>query len=56
MDARGGGIVVVGRDGTSPRRLTAQGYHPAWSPDGRLIVVQHETNRLASYEPAVFDK
>ena len=37
LDARGGGILVVGRDGTSPRRLTAQGFHPAWSPDGRFI-------------------
>ena len=37
LDVRGGGILVVGRDGTSPRRLTAQGYHPAWSPDGRFI-------------------
>jgi Tol biopolymer transport system component len=31
------GIIVMGRDGSSPRRLTSRGYHPAWSPDASEI-------------------
>jgi Tol biopolymer transport system component/DNA-binding winged helix-turn-helix (wHTH) protein len=36
-DSREGGIFIARRDGRSPRRLTAAGFHPAWSPDGRFI-------------------
>jgi len=35
----GGGIWVMSATGESPRKLTDFGYHPAWSPDGREIVV-----------------
>jgi Tol biopolymer transport system component/DNA-binding winged helix-turn-helix (wHTH) protein len=37
MDAREGGIFVMTRDGGMPRRLTARGFRPDWSPDGRHI-------------------
>jgi dipeptidyl aminopeptidase/acylaminoacyl peptidase len=39
----GGDLYVLGADGTGLRRLTFQGGndHPAWSPDGRLIVYVH---------------
>ena len=33
-----GGIFVMGRTGESVRRLTHDGYTPAWSPDGTQIV------------------
>ena len=33
-----GGIFVMARDGSSPRRLTNRGFHPAWSPGGDEIV------------------
>jgi Tol biopolymer transport system component len=35
----GGGLFVMGATGESIRRLTDRGYHPAWSPDGKAIVV-----------------
>jgi eukaryotic-like serine/threonine-protein kinase len=35
----GGGIYVMGATGESARRLTDFGVSPAWSPDGREIVV-----------------
>ena len=38
----GGGIFVMGATGESVRRLTDFGYNPAWSPDGREIVVATE--------------
>jgi eukaryotic-like serine/threonine-protein kinase len=39
---RGEGIFVVGATGESPRRLTAFGSNPSWSPDGRSIVFGSE--------------
>ena len=33
----GGGIIVMGAAGESPRRLTDFGHDPAWSPDGKEI-------------------
>jgi eukaryotic-like serine/threonine-protein kinase len=35
----GGGIFVMGSTGESVKRLTDFGFNPAWSPDGRQIVV-----------------
>ena len=38
----GGGIYVMGATGESVRRIAAFGHNPAWSPDGREIVVGDE--------------
>ena len=35
----GGGIFVMGATGENVRRITDFGYHPAWSPDGKEIVL-----------------
>src|SRR5262249_52464880 len=35
---QGGGIFVMGRTGESPRLVSADGFNPAWSPDGKEIV------------------
>ncbi len=37
-----GGLFLVGATGENSRRLTSFGYDPAWSPDGREIVVATE--------------
>jgi len=36
--SEGGGVFVAGATGESARRLTDEGFHPAWSPDGASIV------------------
>jgi eukaryotic-like serine/threonine-protein kinase len=41
-DRDGGGIFLMGATGESVRRLTDFGYNPAWSPDGREILVATE--------------
>jgi Tol biopolymer transport system component len=33
----GGGLYVMGRTGESVRRVSDQGYNPAWSPDGNTL-------------------
>jgi eukaryotic-like serine/threonine-protein kinase len=38
----GGGIFLMGATGESVRRLTDFGFNPAWSPDGREILVATE--------------
>jgi serine/threonine protein kinase/dipeptidyl aminopeptidase/acylaminoacyl peptidase len=38
----GGGIYVMGATGESARRVTSFGFNPAWSPDGRQLVVAGE--------------
>src|SRR4029077_12940754 len=38
----GGGIFLMGATGESVRRLTDFGYDPAWSPDGKEILVATE--------------
>ncbi len=42
-DRAGGGIFVMGATGESVRKLTDFGYNPAWSPDGREIVLSSES-------------
>ena len=37
-DRSGGGIFVMGRTGEGVRRVTDDGYNPAWSPDGTRLV------------------
>jgi Tol biopolymer transport system component len=39
----GGGIFLMGAMGESVKRLTNVGFNPAWSPDGRSIVVATES-------------
>jgi serine/threonine protein kinase/Tol biopolymer transport system component len=39
----GGGIFLMGATGESVRRLADFGYNPAWSPDGKEIVVATES-------------
>ena len=34
----GGGIFVMGRTGEAARRVTREGFNPAWSPDGARLV------------------
>jgi serine/threonine protein kinase len=41
-DREGGGIFLMGATGESVRRLTDFGYNPAWSPDGRELLVATE--------------
>ena len=41
-ECEGGGIFVMGASGESVRRVTDFGYNPAWSPDGRRLVVGTE--------------
>jgi len=38
-ERQGGGIFVMGATGESPRRLTDFGYNPAFSPNGRELLV-----------------
>ncbi|HEX7251693.1 MAG TPA: protein kinase [Thermoanaerobaculia bacterium] len=39
----GGGIFIMGATGENVRRLTDFGFNPAWSPDGKQIVINSET-------------
>ncbi len=41
-ERQGGGIFVMGATGESPRRVLEFGFHPAWSPDGKELVVATE--------------
>ena len=41
-EREGGGIFVMGATGESVRRVSDSGYNPAWSPDGRELVVATE--------------
>ena len=41
-DRDGGGIFVMGRTGEAVRRVTNQGFQPAWLPDGHQLVFSTE--------------
>jgi Tol biopolymer transport system component len=45
----GGGLFLMGATGESVRRLTSEGYDPAWSPDGREVV--YSTEELQTFWP-----
>lgn len=45
-EREGGGVFVMGATGESVRRLVDRGYHPAWSPNGKTIVVSTVTFAL----------
>ena len=36
-EREGGGLFVMGATGESARRLSDQGFHPSWSPDGKEV-------------------
>jgi Tol biopolymer transport system component len=38
-DRAGKGIYVMGATGENPRRIADFGYHPSWSPDGKMLAV-----------------
>ncbi|MBP9142951.1 MAG: serine/threonine-protein kinase [Thermoanaerobaculia bacterium] len=38
-ECQGGGLFVMGATGENARRIADFGHHPAWSPDGREVVV-----------------
>ena len=38
----GGGLFVMGATGESVRRVTTEGYDPAWSPDGKMLTYATE--------------
>ena len=44
----GGGLFVMGRTGESVRRLTPNGFTPAWFPDGQRIVYATANDRPSS--------
>jgi Tol biopolymer transport system component len=40
----GGGLFVMGATGESVRRITDEGFDPAWSPDGKSVVYSMEAS------------
>ena len=38
----GGGLFIMGATGESPRRVTEEGFDPAWSPDGSSLIFTTE--------------
>jgi Tol biopolymer transport system component len=47
-DRDGGGLYVMGRTGEAPRRVTSEGFDPAWSPDSRHLVYSTVTAPIAT--------
>ncbi len=52
-DCGGGGIFVMGATGESSRKVIDFGYTPAWSPDGRELVVATERPALPTGRPGL---
>lgn len=48
---RGGGIFIMAKDGSSPRRLTSRGFQPTWSPDGTEIAFSTRRTDWIPAEP-----
>lgn len=44
----GGGVFVMGATGETPLRITDFGFDPAWSPDGRSLVITEERVMVAT--------
>jgi Tol biopolymer transport system component len=42
----GGGLFLMGATGENPRRLTREGFHPAWSADGKQVA--YSTGQFAT--------
>jgi serine/threonine protein kinase len=49
-EREGGGILVMGRTGESPRIVAEKGFSPAWSPDGKQIA--YSTRPFLSWDQA----
>ena len=47
-DRDGGGLFVMSRTGDAQRRVTSEGFDPAWSPDGKHLVYATQTAPLAT--------
>jgi Tol biopolymer transport system component len=41
-DREGGGLFVMGATGETPLRVTSEGVHPCWSPDGKSLAYTTE--------------
>ena len=41
-EREGGGLFIMGATGESVRRVTSDGYDPAWSPDGKFLAYSTE--------------
>ena len=50
----GGGLFVMGATGEAVRRVTREGYHPVWSPDGTqlLYVTQNISDPSVRFTPS----
>ncbi|HUF22797.1 MAG TPA: protein kinase, partial [Vicinamibacterales bacterium] len=49
----GGGLFIMGRTGEAPRRVTSEGFDPAWSPDGRHLVYSTDFATIPTSRPDV---
>jgi len=49
----GGGLYVMSRTGEAQRRVTSDGFDPAWSPDGKHLVYATATAPVATSRPGL---